>query len=662
MFFAMLCSIEWSQPVRKHPKIERIDEQVLSTFSRYTPPQILANQAERFGSGRIAIREKEYGVWSEYSWQEYFDRTKQAALGLIKIGLKRGDHLAIITDNHPEWLFSELGTQAVGAVPMNMYTSSVSKEFVYGLSRIQAPCVVAQDQEQVDKLLEVRDEIPFVRRVIYIDPTAMDTYMDDPWLLSFAELLDLGKKLEKKEPDLFMQELWKGKSDEIAVLSATSGTTGLPKVAMLTHLNFTEMARKWLETVPIGIGDNYISILPPAWIVDQMWAVGITLLGGMTINFPETPETAVEDFREIGPSIIIAASHFWEGLASKIRVKMEDSAFIKRKVYYYSQTVGAAVTELEFQKKPIPLHLQLLNWFTSKIVFRPLMDRVGCSQFRTAFTGGHPISPDVIRFFRANGLNLKQCYGMTETTGIFQLQPDGEFKFETVGKSLPGVEIEIAEDEEVLVRSGINFIGYYENPDATAKALADGWFHTGDAGYLDDDGHLIIIGRKEEIVRTASGEAYSPDFIETRLKFSPYIKEVVVFGEGRPYLTAMINIDMGNVGNWAENRKIPYTTYTDLSQQSPVEDLICGEVRQVNAQLKDAMKIRKIFLLYKLLDADDEELTRTGKVRRKFVFGQYQDLIEAMYEGKNDVQVKGQVLYRDGQVGTIETNVKILTV
>lgn len=648
--------------MHKNLKLERMDGQELSTFSRYTLPQVLATQAERFGSDKIAIREKEYGIWHEYSWQEYFDVTAQAALGLIRIGLKRGDHLAIITDNHPEWLFSELGTQAIGAVPMCMYTSSVSKELVYGLRLIQARYVVAQDQEQVDKLLEVRDEIPFVKRVVYIDPTAMDTYTSNSWLLSFAQLLDMGHEMETEKPDLFLQELWKGKPDEIALLSATSGTTGLPKLARLSHFNFTEIARKWLEAVPLGIGDNYISILPPAWIVDQMWGVGITLLGAMTINFPETPETAVEDFREIGPSIIIAASHFWEGLASRIRVKIEDSAFIKRKAYHYSQKIGAAVIERELQKKPMPPHLRLLNRLASKIVFRPLMDRVGCSQFRASFTGGHPISPDVIRFFRASGLNLKQCYGMTETSGIFQLQPDGEVKFETVGKSLPGIEIKIAEDEEVLVKSGSNFVGYYENPDATAKALSDGWFHTGDAGYLDDDGHLIIIGRKEEIVRTASGEAYSPDFIETRLKFSPYIKEVVVFGEGRPYLTAMVNIDMGNVGNWAENRKIPYTTYTDLSQQSPVEDLICGEVRQVNAQLKEAMKIRKIFLLYKLLDADDEELTRTGKVRRKFVFEQYQDLIDAMYEGKNEVRVKGKVLYRDGRVGTIETKVKILSV
>jgi len=290
------------------------------------------------------------------------------------------------------------------------------------------------------------------------------------------------------------------------------------------------------------------------------------------------------------------------------------------------------------------------------------MDRVGCLGFRAAYTGGHPISPDVIRFFRANGLNLKQCYGLTEAGGIFQVQPDGEVKPETVGKPLPRTEVRIAEDQEVIVKSKSVFKGYYENPEATEEALKDGWFHTGDAGYLDDDGHLLIIGRKQDIMRTREGEAFSPDFIETRLKFSPYIKEAVIWGEGQPYITAFINIDFGNVGNWAEERKIPYTTYTDLSQQPAVEELIRGEIREVNTQLPGPMQIVRFILLYKLLDADDEELTRTGKVRRGFVFEQYKELIDAMYTDKKELPVKGQVRYRDGTIGTIETIVRILEV
>jgi long-chain acyl-CoA synthetase len=324
--------------------------------------------------------------------------------------------------------------------------------------------------------------------------------------------------------------------------------------------------------------------------------------------------------------------------------------------------VGGAVVDLESEKKTVPGKLKFGRWVSNWLVSRPLMDRVGCLGFKGAYTGGHPISPDVIRFFRANGLNLKQCYGLTEAGGIFQVQPDDEVKPETVGKSLPQTEVRITEDQEVLVKSKSVFVGYYQNPEATAEALKDGWFHTGDAGYFDDDGHLLIIGRKDDIMRTREGEAFSPDFIETRLKFSPYIKESVIWGEGQPFLTAFINIDYGNVGNWAEERKIPYTTYTDLSQQPAVEDLILGEVREVNTQLPKPMQLEKIILLYKLLDADDEELTRTGKVRRKFVFEQYKELIDAMYSDKAELSVKGQVRYRDGHVGTIETTVRILSV
>jgi long-chain acyl-CoA synthetase len=392
-----------------------------------------------------------------------------------------------------------------------------------------------------------------------------------------------------------------------------------------------------------------------------MWGMGVALCGGMTMNFPETMETLAEDLREIGPHLMITSSRFWEDLASRIRVKITDSGIVKRKLYALGQRIGEAVVDRESKNEPVPLQLRFLHRLASWIVYRPLMDRVGCLKLREAITGGHPISPDVIRFFRANGLNLKQAYGLTEAGGVFQVQPDGEVKPETVGKPLPRTKVRIAEDQEVLVSSPSNFVGYYQDPEETAKALTDGWFHTGDAGYFDDDEHLVIIGRKEEIMRTRDGEPFSPDFIETRLKFSPFIKEAVIFGEGMPFLTAMINIDMENVGNWAEDRQIPYTTYTDLSQQLPVEELIRGEVLTVNQRLPTAMQLRKFILLYKLLDADDEELTRTGKVRRKFVNEQYRELIEAMYTDQTGLKVKGKVRYRDGQVGTIETTMKILT-
>lgn len=641
--------------------IVRIDQKTLSSLSQYTFPQILSRQAEHLGE-RIAIREKAYGVWQAYTWQDYLRYTKHAALGLISLGTKRGENVALILDNHPEWLFTELGAQSIGAVTVPLFTSAVAKELAGALNRISARYVFVQDQEQVDKLLSCRDDLSSVERLIYVDPTGMRTYRDNPWLISFAELMRLGEEMDEQQPDLFTNELWEGKPGDIALMLMTSGTTGVPKLVMLSHENFVEMGCQWLETAPVGIGDNWISITPTAWIVDQLWGVAITVSGGMAMNFPETFETAAEDFREIGPTVIVTSSRFWEDLASRIRVKISDAGKVKRGLYHWSQKIGGAVVDLESANTPIPGKLKFMRWLVTRIVSRPLLDRVGCAGFRAAYTGGHPISPDVIRFFRANGLNLKQCYGMTEAGGIFQVQPDDEVKPETVGKPLPRTEIRIMEDQEVLVKSKTIFVGYYEDPEETAKVLKDGWFHTGDAGYYDDDGHLLIIGRKEDIMRTKEGEAFSPDFIETRLKFSPYIKEAVIWGEGQPYLTAFINIDFGNVGNWAEGHKIPYTTYTDLSQQPAVEEMIRREVREVNTQLPQPMQLHKIILLYKLLDADDEELTRTGKVRRKFVFKEYKNLIDAMYGDKKELPVSGQVRYRDGNVGTIETTVRIVTI
>jgi len=627
-----------------------------------TLPQMLVRQAEQFNDNQPAIREKAYGIWNRFSWSDYLDYTRQTALGLKALGLERGDNVALVVDNHPEWLFSELGAQAVGGVTVNLFTSAVAKEIIFGINRIEARFVIVQDQEQVDKLVENREELPTVEKVIYIDPTGMRSYGDNSWLIRYSQLLANGQEQHATSPELFATEIQKGSPQDVALMIMTSGTTGLPKLVMLSHENFADMASKWLESSNISSGDNWISISPPAWIVDQMWGVGITLFGGLVMNFPETAETVTEDFREIGPAIIITSSRFWEDLASKIRVKINDAGLIKQGFYHLAQKIGKAVIKREEAKKQIPIHLHLLKWLAAVTVSRPLLDRIGCLGFVEAYTGGHPISPEVIRFFRTNGLNLKQCYGMTETGGIFQVQPDGEVKPETVGKPLPRTEIKLTEDQEVLVSSKSNFVGYYQNEEATAEALEGGWFHTGDAGHLDDDGHLLILGRKQDIMRTADGEVFSPDFIETRLKFSPYIKETVIWGEGQTYLSAFVNIDFENVGSWAEERKIPYTTYLDLSQQKAVEELICEEVQAVNNSLPEAMRLSRIMLLHKLLDADDEELTRTGKVRRKFVTQRYAKLIEALYSEKTSLEVKGQVNYRDGTIGTIESTINILSV
>ena len=641
-------------------RLMKLDKAYLDKLKEHTIPQILAKQAEVL-KDRVAIRKKSLGIWETVTWQEYLSFVRSVSLGLLSLGVERGEHVAIIMDNQPEWLFAELGTQAIGGITINLFTSSIPKELSVHINRFGSTIVFAQDQEQVDKLIEVRDELGDVRKVIYVDPTGMAFYKD-PWLLSFRELLEKGKELDRKNPKLFEEELWKGKKDDVNLMIMTSGTTGIPKLAMLTHACFIDMAFKWIDSAPIEVGDNWISITPPAWIVDQMWGIGVSILSGMVMNFVETQETLSEDYREIGPAITITSSRFWEDLASKIRVKMEDSGWLKRKLYDIGLKKGVEVVEMESKGIPVPIHKRFMRTAFQHMVYRPLLDRVGCLQIKQAVTGGHPISPDVIKFFRAIGLNLKHGYGLTEGGGVFQVQPDGEVRPETVGKPLPTTEVRIGEDNEVLVRSPSLFIGYYKDEEATRKALRDGWLHTGDAGHIDEEGHLIIIGRKEEIMRLKGGDAFSPDFIETRLKFSPYIKEAVVFGEGREWVAGLICIDFGNVGSWAEARMIPYTTYTDLSQDPAVEELILSEVRRINNELPKPMRLRKITLLYKMLDADDEELTRTGKVRRKFVQEKYIDIIEAMYGEKKEIQVTGKVQYRDGHVGTITTSVRILDV
>jgi long-chain acyl-CoA synthetase len=639
----------------------RIDQETLSALPRYTLPQILAMQAERLGSQGIAIRKKAYGIWEAYPWKDYLTYVKLVALGLLNLGLERGERVGIIIDNQPEWLFSELGAQAAGGITLNVHGASDLNELALFLNRIQAAFVIAQDQAQVDKLLEVRAELPHIRHVVYIDPTGMRTYGGDPWLMSFAELLEHGRGMKRKQPELFHQELTRGKSNEVAVIVMTSGTTGHSKLVMLSHGNIIDMARKWLETTSLGSGDNWISMTPPSWIVEQMWGVGVALCGGMTMNFPETLETLAGDFREIGPEAVIAPARFWEDLASKVRVKISESGLIKRLFYAISQRVGEAVVDRQWGRRSVRAWLKCLHWASSWIVLRPLLDRIGCLQLQVAITGGQPISPDMIRFFRANGLNLRQAYVLTEAGGIFQVQPDGEVKAGTVGRPLPRTEVKIGKDSEVLVSSPSNFVGYYGDAEATDMALSNGWLHTGDTGYFDDDGQLILVGRKEEIMRTKGGESFSPDFLETRVKFSPYIREAVVFGKDKPYFVAMVNIDMENVGSWAKKHQLPFTTYADLSQQPEVEKLIRGEVQRINSQLPPLMKLRKFLLLYKLLDADDEELTRTGKVRRNFVYEQYRKLFEAMYTTKKELKVKGRVRYREGEVSTIKTTVRFLS-
>ncbi|MDQ5985635.1 MAG: Long-chain acyl-CoA synthetase [Syntrophus sp. SKADARSKE-3] len=635
---------------------------ILDRNSALTIPQVLQEQAVRLGARHIAIREKAYGIWQAYTWEDYFNYVKRTALGMSAIGISRRETVALVTDNHGEWLFSEVASHALGCSSLNLFTSSIPEELEFSIDRIQASCAVVQDQEQVDKLLEIKDRLPHVKRVVYIDPTGMNSYRSNPWLISYADLLAIGMEEEQAHPKKFDEEVAKGNAKDTAVMIQTSGTTGVSKVAMLSHGGLVAMGRCWTEALDIKPGENWLSMSPPAWIVDQMWGLGVAPVSGITMNFPETNQTVLEDFREIGPSIAITSSRFWEDMASRIRVKVADAGMIKKRLFQVAEKIGRTTIALRDKEQKPAIHWNVLHRLAAHIIYRPLLDRVGVSRMRCALTGGHPISPYVIHFFHAVGLNLKQCYGLTEAGGIFQAQPDQEVKVETVGKPLPGIQVRISSEQEVLVKSDALFSGYYRDYQATESAFEDSWLKTGDAGYIDKDDHLVIIGRKEDIIRDKKGNAFSPDFIETRMKFSPYIKEAVIFGEGRPHITALINIDMENVGSWAEERLIPYTTYMDLSQQEPIEQMIHEEIKNVNKQLPDVMKIHKFILLYKLLDADDEELTRTGKVRRRFVYGVYINLIEAMYRNIKELDVKGKIRYRDGRIGEITTRVRVIDV
>ena len=639
-----------------------MDSEAVASMPRYTLPQILSRQTDRLGSEKVALREKAYGKWKKYTWNEYLTFTKFTALGMISLGLKRGQNFGLILDNGPEWLFGELGLQSAGAVPFPMFASAAAEELSEDLNRIKAGFVIAQNQEQTNKLLALKTELSFIEHIIYVDPTGMSPYEDDPWLVSFSQLVELGEELDREQPDLFIKELWEGKPEDIALVMHTSGTTGTPKGVMLSHANFTDMACSWIKNAPIGMGDNWMSMNKTAWIIDQMWGVGITLCGGLVINFPESPESAMDDFRDLGPEVMMEPSDFWEDLASSIRVRIQDAGAIQQRLFNWSHQIATEILNLETENRSVSVRLKILKWLAGRMIFLPLLDRIGGSSIRVAYVGGAPVDPEMIRFFRAIGLNLQQCYGMTETCGFFPINLDKTGMTGAAYQPFPGTKLRLTDGQEILVLSKANFEGYYENGGATTDSLKDGWLHTGDVARFDEKGQLLIIGRKQETMNTHGGRNFSPEFVEARLKFSPYIKEAVVLGQGQTYLAALINIDFENVGGWAEERNIPCHSYKELSLQSEIEQLIREEIAQINTALPEKMKVLRMILLYKMLDEDDHVLTRTGKVKRDMVLEAYKEMVEAIYADRSELPVKGKIRYRDGTVYDIETRVRILDV
>jgi long-chain acyl-CoA synthetase len=628
-------------------------------------PALLVRNAQRFGDGRIALREKEFGIWQSVTWQQYLEHVRDFSLGLISLGLRPGEALGIIGDNRPEWVYAELAAQAAGAMPFGIFQDSILSEVAYIIDHSEAAMLVAEDQEQVDKILDLKEKLPHLKKIIYTDPKGLWDYEDD-LLIEFSEIEAQGRELHQREPDLFDKNVGAIKDSDLAIVCYTSGTTGNPKGTLLTHANILSMVAALHEADFKSPEDQFLSFIPLPWIVEQTMSVFSALYAGYTVSFPEEPESAMADLYEIAPSLVVASPRMWEGISRQVMVKHLDASFLKKFIYNLCLPIGYRWAEFKFEKKKPPLGWKILYWLAYAAMFRALRDRLGFSKVRSALTGGAALGPDVFRFFHALGVNLKQIYGQTEVAGYSTIHRDGDINFDSVGIPVTAAEISISEPDpegvgEVISRGPGLFQGYLKNEEATQDTLIDGWMHTGDAGYFTGDGHLVIIDRVKDLMHLKSGAKFSPMFVENKLKFCPYIVESVVLGHEQDYVTAMICIDYKHVGKWAEDHRINYTTYSDLAGKPEVYDLIEREVVRVNSTLPEKARIHKFLLLYKELDPDDEELTRTKKIRRGFINEKYVKEISALYSDAGELPIETVIRYQDGKTATLRTHLIIRT-
>jgi long-chain acyl-CoA synthetase len=631
-------------------------------LAQYSIPQLLRWRVKATGD-KVALREKDFGCWNSYTWNQYYDFVRKTGLGLNKIGFKKEDKIAIISDNIPETFFMAIGAQAVGGISAAIYQTSLPDEIGDILEYLNVSIVFCNDQEQVDKVVEVRGRISQVKKVIYEDPRGMRGYQADDWFMFIDDLYKLGEDVHQEYPELFNSLVDEGKPDDVCHLCLTSGTTGLPKGAMLTHRNYINMGIQITKVDPLEETDEYVSFLPFAWIGEQMNSFGVAMATGIAVNFPESVETSMEDLREIGPHFMFGAPRIYETIRSQIWLKIDESYWLNRTLYYYFMKTGEEAAQYRMSGKKMPGKLRFLAWLGKQIIFRPLINQIGLLRLRRAYTGGAALGPELFTFYQAIGVNLKQIYGQTEIVGIAYMHRDGDVRPDTVGKPLPGTECRISETGEILSRSASVTPGYYNLPEKTAELLEGGWLHSGDAGYIDENGHLVVIDRVSDVMHNKDGDMFSPMFLENRLKFSPYIKEAVIFGDKRAYVAALINVDPIVVGKWAEDRGISFSTYMDLSAQIEVAELIKGAVLKINRRAeKSHLKIRRFAILYKLLDMDDGELTKTGKIRRKFVREKYNDLYDALYDERiTEKRVEAFFQYQDGQTATVDTTIRFYT-
>jgi len=627
---------------------------------RETIPQIIKSNRERWGP-RTAMSMKMFGVWHRYSWQDYYENIKHFSLGMISLGLARGDVVCIIGDNEPQWFWGEFAAQAAGGIATGIFVDSIPSEVKYVAEHSDAKFAVVNDQEQTDKFLEIKDELPLLKKVIYWDPKGLRNY-EDPILISFGEVIGLGREYEKSHPGLFEQNVDGGKGEDIAFIYYTSGTTGLPKGATLNHRALITTAQGFVDRYPLDENDDLISNFPAAWVGDSFFATIPHLLTGAKLNFPEEPETIAEDTREIGPNFVIYGPRQWEGLVSEIQVKMLDANPLKRFTYNLFLPVGHKIADIKFEGKTPNLFWRILHSIAYLALFRPLKDRLGLSKVRFAVTGSSVLSLDTFRLIHAIGVELRQCYASTEA-GLISSHGKGEIKFESVGRPSLGTSLRITNEGELLVTSDCMFTGYHKNPEKTEETLINGWCHTGDAVNINEQGHLIFMDRLEHMGQLKSGAKYAPQYIEGRLRFSPYIKDAMVIGgKDKDYVSAIVNMDFAMVGKWAERHRIPYTTFVDLSQKKEVADLVRQDLERVNGYLPEQSHVQKFVLLHKEFDPDEAELTRTRKLRREFMEERYKDLIDALYGSKDKVDVQAAVTYRDGRKGQVITSIQVRSI
>ncbi|WP_171961931.1 AMP-dependent synthetase/ligase [Bordetella trematum] len=628
-----------------------------------TFPALLLEHASARAS-QPAIREKDLGIWQTLTWAEVAEHVRLAAHGLAVLGVGAGMHVAIVGENRPRLYIAMMAAQALGAIPVPLYQDAVAQEMVYVLQDAEISVAVVENQEQVDKMLEVREDCPALKHVVYDDPRGMRNY-HDPMLLSFETLEQTGRQHADKHPDFYLQTARNVKPDDTAAMFYTSGTTGKPKGVVLTHHALIDRARAVAEMEGLGDREDVLAYLPPAWIGQNMFSYTQLLVSGFTVNHPESPDTVAIDMRDIGPTYYFAPPRVLEELLTHVMIRMEDAGRLKHKLFHLCMNLARRVGTRILDGESVSAWDRLRYRLGDILIYGPLRNALGMSRVRVAYTAGEAIGPDLFVFYRSIGINLKQLYGSTETSVFVCVQPDGKVRDDTVGPPVKGVEIRVADNGEIMVKSPGLFKEYYRNPAATAEARDEnGWYHTGDAGYLDADGQLKIIDRAKDVGKLADGSLFAPKYIENKLKFFPHIKEAVAFGADRDQACAFINIDLEAVGNWAERRGMPYAGYTDLAGKQETYDLIRDCVEKVNADLAQdprlaASQIHRFLILHKELDPDDDELTRTRKVRRAFIAQKYGVLIDALYSGKDRQFIETEVKFEDGRTGKISADLRI---